>query len=380
MPVFKDVQFDFFGDSIKLQIEIPATLRQEPTGINNESVKAYSDAIKSTHYTSLVTDLLKYREQYKLDDWLYYQLIRKTVEQVSPKAENYQRYTVNKWFLLTKSGYGATLKTANGKLLFFVQTDEQIFNLPYYMRNGRQYVCLNFHDYPGLDIEQEHFSEVALSYPETSRAFTYKVTQLPNFAAASYIEKDLSFSYSQEQYHFKIKLNQQVKNIFANYPVVDYASYFNIPLSNETYQSLIPMLKKAVEQMSTKDGVDFLMHFTRYAFLFETDTKNFGQEKRLSPEQTLLYEKSDCEDRAALFFFLTKEIYQLPMIVLAYPEHVTVAVKFMQPVGEPIAYNGGLYSVCEPTPQKKDLKIGRMIPALKNIPFEVVYAYQPANR
>ncbi|MEI2740451.1 MAG: hypothetical protein V9F01_16890 [Chitinophagaceae bacterium] len=60
----------------------------------------------------------------------------------------------------------------------------------------------------------------------------------------------------------------------------------------------------------------------------------------MSPEQTLLYEQSDCEDRAALFFCLVKEIYNLPMIVLAYPEHVTIAVKFNKPVGTPIIYNG----------------------------------------
>jgi hypothetical protein len=30
------------------------------------------------------------------------------------------------------------------------------------------------------------------------------------------------------------------------------------------------------------------MRFTRYAFLYENDQDNFGKEKRLSPEQTLL--------------------------------------------------------------------------------------------
>ena len=132
--------------------------------------------------------------------------------------------------------------------------------------------------------------------------------------------------------------------------------------------------------MSVKNGVDYLMRFTRYAFLFETDTKQFGQEKRLSPEQTLLYDKSDCEDRASLFFYLVKEIYNLPMIVMAFPNHVTVAVAFDKPVGAPIMYNGNRYAVCEATPQKIDLKIGKLIPALKHVEYEVVYAYQPINK
>jgi hypothetical protein len=119
------------------------------------------------------------------------------------------------------------------------------------------------------------------------------------------------------------------------------------------------------------------MRFTRYAFLFEADAKIYGNEKRLTPEQTLLFEQSDCEDRAALFFYLVKEIYNLPMIVLAYPEHVTVAVKFDKPVGKPIIYNGEKYSVCEPTPQKEDLALGQQIPTLTRSSYEVVYAYNP---
>ena len=375
----KSLNFDFFGDSISLQVQIPVTAISKNTNYQN-IVKSYFDDINATSFNPVTDALLAYREQHKLDDWLYYQLIRKTVQQFSPKAENYERYTVYKWFFLVKSGYGATLKTANGRLLFYIQTNEEIFNLPYYIRKGRQYVCLNYHDYKSIDIEKEIYTELNLAEPEESRAFTYKVTQLPGFKPADYIEKVIGFNYYQNDYHFKVKLNPQIKNIFANYPVVNYDSYFNIPLSKETYQSIIPVLKKNIYRMSVKNGVDYLMRFTRYAFLFETDTKQFGQEKRLTPEQTLLYGQSDCEDRAALFFFLVKEIYDLPMIVLSFPKHVTVAVKFDKPVGKPIMYNGMQYSVCEPTPQREDLKIGRLLPELKSSSYEVVYSYSPSKK
>ena len=191
---------------------------------------------------------------------------------------------------------------------------------------------------------------------DTQKGFSYKITRLPVFNPGDYQEKDLQFNYNENDYHFKVRLNPQIKTIFANYPVVDYESYFNIPLSKETYSSLIPLLKKNVKRMSTKNGVDYLMKFTRYAFLFKPDSEVFGSEKRLSPEQTLLNEQSDCEDRAALFFFLVKEIYNLPMIVLAYPEHVTIAVKFDKPVGTPIIYN------------------------LFKETYEVVYAYTPLRQ
>lgn len=370
------IHFDFYGDAIEfpfdntLQVDFPGPL-------SAQAIQSFYQSISKTEYQPIVKALLSYKEQHKPDDWLFYQLIRKTAQQLSPKAENYKRYTLYKWFFLSKSGYDATLAIGNDHLLFYVQCDENIYNIPFRMRDGKQYVCLNYHDYGTIDFEKEKFSEIAIRNPETHKPFSYKITQLPEFSPGDYVEKDLSFSYNQTDYHFKVKLNPQVKTIFANYPVVDYESYFNTPLSKETYGSLIPSLKKYIKGMNTKDGVDYLMRFTRYAFLFKPDVENFGSEKRLTPEQTLLYDQSDCEDRAALFFCLVKEIYDLPMVVLSYPKHLTIAVKFDKPVGTPIVYNGKRYSVCEPTPQKKDLNVGQQLPELKHIAYEIVYAYTP---
>lgn len=373
------ISFDFYGDPIDLKLDNSFIIKFiEP--LQTASIHTFQETISKANTNQLIQSLLNYKKKYHLDDWLYYQLIRKTAQWISPKADNYHRYTLYKWFLLSASGYDATLKTNGEKLLFYIQTDENIYNIPSYYKNGKQYVCLNYHDYGfNVDFENGSFSEVSIPVADASNGFSYKITRLPVFKSSDYQEKNLQFNYNENDYHFKVKMNPQIKTIFANYPVVDYESYFNIPLSDETYSSLIPLLKKNVKGMNTKTGIDYLMRFTRYAFLFQPDAEVFGNEKRLSPEQTLLYEQSDCEDRAALFFFLVKEIYNLPMIVLAYPDHVTIAVKFSKPIGKPIVYNGQKYSVCEPTPQKKDLAIGQIASSLSGESYQVVYAYTPAR-
>ncbi len=374
-----DIRFDFYGDTITLQTD-PSFRVSFSSPISDLSIKAFNQKISSSNYQSVIKSLLAYKEELKLDDWLYYQLIRKTAQQVSPKADNYARYTLYKWFMLTRSGYDALLTIAGDSILFYVQSNENIYNIPYCMKDGKQYVCLNYHDYGGfIDFDKEKFSEVVMPVEGAHTAFSYKVRRLPQFRPGEYLEKDIRFSYNQNDYYYRVKINPDIKTIFANYPVVDYESYFNIPLSTETYKSLIPVLKKNVKGLSVKNGVDYLMRFTRYAFIFESDTKVYGTEKRLSPEQTLLYDQSDCEDRAALFFFLVKEVYDLPMIVLAFPTHVTMAVKFNKPVGKTVLYDGEKYSVCEPTPQKIDLNVGELMPTLKDTPFEIVYAYHPAK-
>ena len=372
-----DVRFDFYGDSIALQFD-SASFVEFADNLSDKSIQSFNEKISATHYQPVIENLLYYKKQYKLDDWLYYQLIRKTAQQVSPKADNYNRYTLYKWFLLSRSGYDAILSINGNKMLFYVQSDENIYNIPNRKKNGKQYVCLNYHDYGRIDFDKDIFQEVIIKLPEAQKGFSYKVTHLPNFRPDDYLEKDIRFNYYQSDYYFKVKLNPQIKNLFINYPVVDYESYLNIPLSSETYKSLIPLLKKNIKGKNTCDGVDYLMRFTRYAFLFETDTKIFGSEKRMSPEQTLLYEQSDCEDRAALFFYLVKEIYDLAMIVLIFPNHVTMAVKFDKPIGKPILYNGNIYTVCDPTPQMVDTPMGQLIPELKKVPYEIAYAYSPA--
>ncbi len=378
-PANSTISFDFYGDPIEFAFDKSSVVDfAEP--LSAEAIQTFYKNICKTQYQPIIEALLAYKEQNKPDDWLFYQLIRKTAQQISPKAENYKRYTLYKWFFLSRTGYDATLAIGNDRLLFYVQCDENIYNIPFRLRDGKQYVCLNYHDYGAIDFEKEKFAEVYIRPSETARAFSYKITQLPGFKPGDYQEKDLTFNYYQTDYHFKVKINPQVKTIFANYPVVDYESYFNIPLSKETYSSLISVLKKNIKGMNTKNGVDYLMRFTRYAFLFEKDTDAFGKEKRMSPEETLLYGQSDCDDRAALFFYLVKEIYNLPMIVLAYPKHVTIAVKFDKPIGHSIVYNGSKYSVCEPTPQQQDLQLGQLLPGLKKETYEVVYAYQPQDQ
>lgn len=347
--------------------------------LSQPSIQAFYNGVNNEYYQSIVKTLLAYKEKYHPDDWLFYQLIRKTAQHISPKADDYIRYTLYKWFLLTQSGYDAMLALSGTRILFYVRCDENIYNIPTRMNNGKQYVCLNYHDYGNIDFQKEKFTVADIPGIQSEKVFSYKIKKLPDFNPSDYQEKDLHFTYYDNDYHFKVKLNPQIATLFNNYPTVDYESQLNIPLSKETYQSLIPLLRKNVKGMSTKNGVDYLMRFTRYAFLFETDAKNFGSEKRLSPEQTLLYEQSDCEDRVALFFYLVKEIYNLPMIVLAYPQHVTIAVQFDKPRGKPIIYNGRKYSLCEPTPQKEDLPIGRSLASLRKSPYEVVYHYTPQN-
>lgn len=370
--------FEFYSGTFNFELD-PGSEIDFSDPLSATAVQNFYHKLNQSKYQTILTSLLAYKEKHQLNDWIYYQLIRKTAQQISPKAENYHRYTLYKWFLLSKSGYDARLSIGNNRIIFYVRNDENINDIPFFSIEGYKYMCLNYHDYGKIDFEKDKVYPVNVDIPEARNSFSYKVTRMPDFKPESYNEKEIQFSYRSKPYHFQVKLNPEVENIFKNYPGVDFESYFNIPLSHETYHSLIPILRKNIEGMSQKKGVDYLMRFTRYAFLYQTDENNFGKEKRLSPEQTLFSKYSDCDDRAALFFYLVKEIYNLPMIALLYPTHISMAVQFDKAQGKSIIYKGQKYSVCEPTPQNRDLRIGQIAADLEGLNYEVVYQYNPSK-
>ena len=370
------INLQLYNDTFKANVDA-SIIADIDSSVSQQSVKAFYAKINSGQYQPLIDSLTAYKAKHHLNDWLYYQLIRRTAEQISPKAVNYPRYTLYKWFLLAKSGYDARLALSNNKLIFYIYNNEDISDIPFFEIDGKKFMCLNYHDYPNTDLHQEPPFPVKIKVTEAKKAFSYEVTRMPDFKPGNYFDKQLAFVYNHKTYHFNIKLSKDVESIFTNYPGVNFKSYFNIPLTKETYGSLIPLLKKNVKGMNQNIGVDYLMRFTRYAFLYEDDVQNFGKEKRLSPEETLFSSHSDCDDRAGLFFYLVKEIYNLPMIALLYPTHITIAVQFDKPEGETIIYQGKAYSVCEPTLQPEDLRIGQVSSNLKNTPYQVVYHYQP---
>ena len=349
-----------------------------PKTITQEAVQNFYTTIKSnSSYDDLIQKLVDYRQRAQLNDWLYYQLVRKVSESISPKVENYHRYTLYKWYLMNKSGYDARIAIGNNQIIFYIKNKEDISDIPFFNINKQQYTCLNYHDYGKLFKQSNTYTPVEIYFDEGTQDFKYKINQMPEFMEEAYKQKDLNFEYNNKIYHFNIKVNDELSQIFKNYPGVDFESYFNIPLTKETYSSLIPVLKENMRNMSIENGVDYLMRFTRYAFLYENDERNFGQEKRLSPELTLLTSYSDCDDRVALFFYLVKELYNLPMVAILYPTHITLGIQFDKKIGKTIKFKDQYYTICEPTPQEKNLNIGEFPDKYSNQKYQIVYHYSP---
>lgn len=353
------------------------TKNELPQIVSKTDIQHFAIELENNALNNLIGALQNYREEEQLSDWLYYQLIRHVSQSISPKTDNYHRYTLYKWLLMNKSGYDARVAIGNNQIIFYIRNQEDIRDIPFFTIDNKQYTCLNVHDYGRLFQNEGAYVPVKVYFPESNKDFSYKITAMPELKPDSYFDKKLDFQYNNKVYNFNIKVNEELEDIFKNYPGVDFESYFNIPLTEITYQSLIPVLKDNVKNLSKEKGVEYLMRFTRYAFLYEDDEFNFGKQVRLSPGQTLMNTYSDCDDRAALFFYLVKEIYNLPMVAILFPTHITMAVELEKPIGESIPYQGKYYTIFEPTPQEISLGIGELAEKNRKQKYEIVYHYQP---
>ena len=370
------IYVEFIGK--QYNFETKNILERYKGSLSKENINEFIKVIEMNDLAAINSSLIQIRKEEKLDDWIFFQLIRKTSQALIKKSDDYIAYTICKWYFLRESGYDPLLCISREKILLYVRSKDIIYNQPIKDLNNQQYVCLNYHDYNyKVDFENEKF--INIDDPKNSgNEFSFKINALPRFDKSNYLNKEIVFQYKQREDKLNIKVNPTLVPYFNNYPVMDYENQFNIPLSKETYESIIPALKEKTKNFSENKGVEYLMYFTRHAFLYEKDTEIFGREKRFSPEETLLNEKSDCEDRSALFYLLVKEIYNLPMIVITLPDHVTVAVKLNQVHKNAVIYKGESFTICEPTPQKRELRMGQTIANLTKSSYDVVYSYEPS--
>jgi hypothetical protein len=155
------VEFDFCGKKVSFNGQ--KVSNNNLTGdLSARSIQQFYDEILNENYLDVVRTLKDYQLVYRPDDWLFYQLIRRTAQNISPKEANYFQYTLFKSYLLNATGFNSIIRIHANKMLLYVQCDENIYNIPNVMKDGNQYVCLNYHDYGSIDFSREQFSEVQL--------------------------------------------------------------------------------------------------------------------------------------------------------------------------------------------------------------------------
>src|SRR6187397_1678086 len=103
------LKVEFLGDTITINYDqSPYYQLQSP--LSEKNIQDFYTKVSLTDYHGMINAITRFKEEQKLDDWLFYQLVRRTAQQICPKAQNYNCYTLYKWFLLANTGYNAILR------------------------------------------------------------------------------------------------------------------------------------------------------------------------------------------------------------------------------------------------------------------------------
>ena len=333
--------FEFFGSKIKVNYD--RKFEQNFYGkIDNKRIAEYWKKLASQPHKNIISQLSKKADELKLNDWGTALLFDQFSREVQSNANARQLTT---WFLLVKAGFDARV-AYNQRVFLLIPSEQQLFGVTYFTMQGQRYYSV------GLNEKSMKPGKVfTYSGKHSSGKRNLDFNQPNEFIANSHIAKrDLSFKYDNKQYKVTVDYPKDMVNYFNTFPQLDLSNYFAAGMPSQTAYSLLSQLKPIVEGQSDEEAINRLLRFVKTAFEYKTDDDQFRQENYLFPLETLHYPYSDCEDRAALFAWLTKSLLKLDVVILDFPGHIATAVAFNQPVsGDKWKFKGKTYTVADPT-------------------------------
>ena len=351
--VAHDIVFDFFGTEVGF--DVPQKMKKArfyPP--NQQGISNYFDAVATSDYKPLLKEIEKVKQAMRLNDWGLYLLVNKI-------AEHLYRYDDERalfgWFVFNKLGYAVKVGLANGHVISMFYSKKIIYSTPNFRFGKKRYYVISHYNKGGIGRVYSYKQ----NYPNATKAFDLSLHSLP-LLKPDYKTKKLEFIHLGKKYSVTYKYNKNLIDFFATYPQADYATFFNAPVDPMTYASIADSLRIYINGKRAAEAMNFVLNFVQNAFAYETDQQQFGREKVMFAEETLFYKASDCEDRAILYSFLTKELFGVPVLGIKYPNHMATAL-YIPLDGDKVRIRGREFVVADPT--YINANIGEAMPQFK---------------
>lgn len=360
-PEQKPHSFSFYGTLMRVNMkDLPQRLK-----LFNLDPRIISDAwllCSRNEYTEMIQDCLELKDEYKLCDWAYLQMLKALSDKYLGKDTNESTFLTA--YIFCQSGYKIRLGQTEGRLLMLYGSEQMVYNQPFFKME-------NMNLYPfGTNVKRMFTIQACdKAINDSEQPLSMLITEEPAFEDNSskvrYIESDI-----YPEMKMTVKVNENLIKFFNDYPVSGldtnpisrWALYANTPLADEVKEQIYPGLKSALEGLSEVDKVRRLLSLIQprdcqkpeTSLKYEYDEEIWGCDRAFFAEETLFYPYSDCEDHAILFSRLVRDLVGLKVMLVYYPGHLAAAVRFSEPLtGEYqdrlILENGDVYYICDPT-------------------------------
>ena len=367
--VLQQANISFYTESINInytsEIIIPSVKKLE-----EEEIVQFYKQLERTPYLSVLTAFRTSQKQYALSDWLLYELVKKTMGDIyKNKGRTYQ--VLATWFFMSKLNYNTRLAFLGKSAYLYVKTKDNIYETPMIEDEGNRFLGLTELQYKRTNRSKAVYLLNFLAAPR-GKSFSLAFT-LPQLRP-SIQKKDFVFQWREKEYKVSAEVDKTLVAIMKHYPIIDETGYIIAPFSKYLERSLLSQLKKIIAGKPLKQQVEILTSFTRSAFNYKEDESYFGRSKPMIREEVFHYPYSDCEDRSAVLYGLIEELLNLPMLVVAFSDHLTIAVAFKERIGAPIKHKGKTYYICDPTGPNNSSDIGYAPKGYERQSFEILLA------
>ena len=350
-----DINFNFFGEEIGLNVRESIKKAKfypySQTGIAN-----FFETIASSDYEDLVQAIRKKSATLELNDWGVYLLVDAISKNIFQGEDDAKLFT---WFVLNKLKYNVKVGLSSKHVVLMHYSEKIIYATPSYQFENKKFYVVSDYAKPSFKKVYTYKQE----YPNATKALDLSLVKIPKFPNKQK-EKNLTFKQYDKEYAFTFNYNQNIIDFMATYPQADYETYFNAPMQEETYKEIAKGLKEYVDGMQASVAINFVLNFVQNAFKYERDKDQFNREKVMFAQETLYYDKSDCEDRAVLFSYLVKKLFKIGVIGVKYKDHMATGLSIPMS-GDSVNVGNKKYVIADPT--YLNANIGQSMPKYKSI-------------
>lgn len=352
----------------KIQSWHPEISRTASSGFSFESLAPY-------HPELLVQSLNSAAQSLQLTDWHYLTLLRKVAQAVLPLHTPDERELLVAT-LLHLASYRIELFQSEKGVEIYGYCTENIAETPWFTAHDSTFYNLTY-----LQRDKDSGSslkQIATSSKNGTRAFRFYLHTLPSFPVQP-ITRSFTFVYRDSAYTIHLQLDQTILEWMAEYPEFsDNTPYIETPLSPTLKKSMQAELERLTKGLSMKQTVELITAFVR-SLPYQSDSIAWGREKPFFPDEVLAYPFSDCEDRVALCYALTRAFTPVAMAVLSLPNHLTLAVELVEweEPANALRIDERTFFLNDPTAPLSLTTLKKWWYSDQGAPYEVILRYLP---
>lgn len=284
------------------------------------------------------------------NDWQKVQLSIRFAKSLFPGDT--EKFTALSFYLWNEMGFDVQPGyNKKGELIPLIASEQSMFGLPFFKINGIRYYDLlmiskaSEVEKKGLTIHSDD------PPPKWTKKLVIDVSAVP-FTGDQVQEKILSWSFENHYYSFTIPVNIFLRTYFHDLPNVEYKYLLDYKFSENITNNFINPLREEFKKQKLSDDqiAECLRQMILQCFPYIDDQALFGYEHVQFPEELLLSEGCDCEDRSLFLYKLLEQLTELTPLMADYPTHVSVLINSSENwQGDSFEYKGKKFIFCDPT-------------------------------